>query len=255
MRITKRDRVLLSFAADHRFVQPAHAGALLGVSIRSAEARLRALSTAGLLIRKRWLHGHPACYQVTGAGLGAIGSDLPRPRIDLRSYEHDVGLAWLWLAARDGRFGPMREVLAERQLRSRDGAAAAPSSAAAQGERGRPLGVRLGGVGPAGRERLHYPDLLLTTDDGHRIAVELELSSKGRTRREKILAGYGADARIDAVLYLVEHTAIGRAISTAARRLGISDRVHVQRVRIGVPRASGGSLRAAERLREAEVAR
>ena len=247
MRITKRDRVLLSFAADHRFVQPAHAGALLGVSIRSAEARLRALSTAGLLIRKRWLHGHPACYQVTGAGLGAIGSDLPRPRIDLRSYEHDVGLAWLWLAARDGRFGPMREVLAERQLRSRDGAAAAPSSAAAQGERGRPVGVRLGGVGPAGRERLHYPDLLLTTDDGHRIAVELELSSKGRVRREKILAGYGADARIDAVLYLVKDRRLGRSLQDSARRVGLEALVHVQQVGSPPAAAARADGRAAER--------
>ncbi len=93
------------------------------------------------------------------------------------------------------------------------------------------MGVRLGGTGPGGRERLHYPDLLLVTPDGRRIAVELELSAKGTARREKILAGYGADARIDAVLYLVDRPVLATAIRSSARRLGISHHVHVQWVR------------------------
>jgi hypothetical protein len=99
--------------------------------------------------------------------------------------------------------------------------------AVARGARGR--------VGQArrGRERTGYPDLLLIDRDGHRIAVELELSAKDRPRREKILAGYAADARIDAILYLVDRPAIGAAISASARRYGMSDLVHVQAVRWG----------------------
>ena len=49
-----------------------------------------------------------------------MGSSYPPPRVDLSTYDHDVGVAWLWLAARSGTFGPMREVLSERTLRSHD---------------------------------------------------------------------------------------------------------------------------------------
>ena len=107
--------------------------------------------------------------------------------------------------------------------------------------------MRLGGVGPGGRERLHYPDLLLIDPGGRRIAIELELSSKGRGRREKILAGYAADARVDVVLYLVRDGRIGRSIQKSARRLGIGPLVHVQRVELRRRRAAGGGGRGIDR--------
>ena len=80
-----------------------------------------------------------------------------------------------------------------------------------------PLGVRLGGVGPWGGERRHYPDLLLVTSSGERVAVELELTAKPRRRREEILGGYAIEARVDAVLYLVESKRLGRAITDSSR--------------------------------------
>jgi hypothetical protein len=153
--------------------------------------------------------------------------------MDLRAYRHDVGLAWVALAAERGAFGQLQEVVSERWMRSRD-AVAAQSSPDPD-----PFGVRLGGMGPAGRERLHYPDLLLVTPDQRRIAVELELTSKERTRRERILAGYGADPRIDAVLYLVDRTAVARAIEASAARLAIASMVHVQRVQWSAGREAG----------------
>jgi hypothetical protein len=237
-RITERDRELLAFVAEHRLVLAAHVRSLLGISEGAAYARLRALSGAGFLTHTALFQGEPGCYQIAGKGLRVIGSDLPRPRIDLRCYRHDVGVAWLWLAARDGALGPIREVISERRLRSHDGTVDG---------RSRPLGVRLGGLGPGGRDRLHYPDLILVGTDGRRIAVELELSSKGRSRREKILAGYAADARVDAVLYLVDDPRVGRGVRSSASRLDISELVHVQRVRLvgAGPNPSAGA--AAER--------
>lgn len=224
VRLTERDRALLAFVAEHRLVLPGHVQKLLGTSTEATSARLRALGRAGFLNYRRVFHGQPACCLITRAGLAAIRSKLPPPRLDLACYEHDVGVAWLWLAARGGTFGAIREILGERRLRSDDRAADRPAD---------PCGVRLGGFGPRGHERLHYPDLLLVTPEGRRIAVELELSAKGRARREKILAGYGADGRIDAVLYLVESKSIGRAIEASARRVGVPERVHVQYFRWG----------------------
>ncbi|MGZ4178950.1 MAG: hypothetical protein ACXVUX_22295, partial [Solirubrobacteraceae bacterium] len=169
----------------------------------------------------------------------AIGSDLPAPRgFDLATHRHDSGLAWLMLAAQAGRFGAVGRVISEREMRSQDGRD--PS-------RERRYGVRLGGAGPGGRDRLHYPDLVIVTTSGHRVAFELELSTKEVDRRQRILAGYAAERRIDAVVYLVERTAAGRAIERSAARMGISDIVRVQRVRLPTSAPASFGARSAQR--------
>lgn len=222
IRLGAQDLELLWFLAEHRMVLPEHAAALLGVSAETARGRLARLVRAGYVRSEPLFRNQPAMHLIARPGLAVIGSALPTPRIDVRSYEHDAGLAWLWIAARGGTFGPLREIVGERRLRSHD-AAREPGV--------EPLAVKLGGVGPRGRERLHYPDLLLRTADGRRVALELELSSKGRRRLERILSGYAADPRIDGVVYLVQNASVARSVQGAARRLGISSLVHVQRVR------------------------
>lgn len=250
-RLTERDVELLSFLSEHRLALPAHAAVLLDVSAGTAAARLSRLVDAKLLKREPAVPGTPSWYRITRRGLGVIGSSLPPPQIDLRSYRHDVGVAWLWLAARGGAFGPVNEIIGERRLRSLDGARAADDAPAADDTT---AGVRLGGFGPHGRERLHYPDLILRTSGGRRIALELELTPKTRTRLETILGGYGADPRFDGVVYLVERAALATSVRNAARRLGVSELVATRRVRFTVsttPRASGSAIRE----RAAEVGR
>ncbi len=241
VRLTPRDRLILELAAEHRLILATHAAALMGATASAAATRLRALCNGGYVTATRLFAGQPACYQISRSGLDVVGSPLPRPRIDLRGYAHDVGLAWVWLAARDGAFGPMREVVSERTMRSRDGI---PRPDRPEGA-GDPLGVRLGGAGHGGRDRLRYPDLLLITPAGGRVAVELELTAKSRARRDRILAGYGSDPRIEAVLYLVERPALAASIRASARRLGISHHVHVQWVRHNTTLPVDGALAAA----------
>jgi hypothetical protein len=236
VQITDTDCALLRFAAEHRFVIAAQVAALLGVSEAAAETRLRRLGTGGHLRRHKELYRGPTWHQITRAGLRAVRSDLPAPRgFDLATHRHDAGLGWLMLTAQAGRFGPLERTISERRMRSHDGRSADPAQR---------YGVRLGGVGPGGRDRLHYPDLVVITQTGHRVAFELELSTKAVARRERILAGYAADRRIGAVVYLVERTSLGRAIERSAARMGISHLVRMQRVSMA-PSATGPSGAAA----------
>jgi hypothetical protein len=227
--VDEADLRLLAFAAEHRLVLAAHAQAMLGISARAAARRLRVLAQSGYLRSDRQLAGR-GWYQIDRDGLAATGSSLSRPRdVDLASYEHDIGLAWLWLAADRGALGATRAIVSERHMRSADRRAERFSV---------PYGVRVPGAGARGGERRHYPDLLLETASGHRVAVELELSSKSPRRREEILGGYAIDARFDAVLYLVDRPDVGRAIERSAAAVGVSDLVSVQRVAFG-PGAGG----------------
>lgn len=218
---------MLAFAADHRLVLASQVAVLAGCSERSVRARLGVLTDAKLLTRRSLFYRQAACYQVTGAGLAAAGSSLPRPRLDLRCYLHDVGCAWLWLGARAGAFGPAADVVSERRLRSHDGR---------PDRDGPPLGVRLGGYGPHGREQLHYPDLVVRSIDGRQVAIELELTGKGQGRRERILGGYGADNRIDAVVYLAPTPSVVRNLRTTAAALGLTSLIQVR------PLAWSGSM-------------
>ncbi len=251
VQLTDADRALLAFAAEHRFVLAAQVALLLGASEAPAGARLRRLGRAGYLRRVRELHRGPAWHQITASGLRAISSELPAPRgFDLATHRHDAGLGWLMLAARVGRFGGIRRVVSEREMRSGDGRASATDPR---------YGVRLGGVGPGGRDRLHYPDMVVVTRGGHRVAFELELSTKEPERRARILTGYATDPRIDAVVYLVDRPAAGRAIERSVRRLGLRELVTVRDVsiasRVRAPQPARDADRAGARRLAPEAAR
>lgn len=230
-KVTTRDRLLLEFIAEHRLVLSNHVQALLGVSAKTAARRLRALEQAGFVAREALFYRYPAHYRIQRRGLELIGSRVGVPKRGL-NVAHDVGVAWLWLAARRGAFGPLADVVSERTMRSRDRTEAHAIRVTGRSQH-EPFGVRLSGQGPKGAPRLHYPDLLLVDRQGRRLAVELELSSKGRSRRHQIIGAYAFDRRVDAVLYLVSDQRVAREVQEAARRFGSERAVIVQRVRIG----------------------
>jgi hypothetical protein len=233
--ITEADQEVLQFLAEHRTSTGLHVAHLLGVSPETADRRLRLLSGRGYAVRDPIFEGHPPAVWITRAGLNAIESRLPTPRLDLRGYRHDLALGWLWLAARDGAFGPLDAIHSEREMRSRDRRADRAGPEAAGEPR---FGVGLGGVGPRGGPLRHYPDLLLHTDRGHTIALELELTPKSTRRLDGIMRGFAGDARIDKVAYLVPDARLGEKVASAARRAGIRDLVSVQRL---VPASPAGA--------------
>jgi hypothetical protein len=225
MRELPRELSVLTFLAEHRLGIAPQIGALLECSPRVAQQQLRALGAAGCARSERIFAGRPSTWRITAAGLRAAGSPLTPPRLDLSHYAHDLGLGWLWLAARSGSFGELAALHSERVMRSHD------ARADARGDVGNDVGVfgvGVGTIGSRGREQRHYPDLLLDTAAGRRIAVELELSGKSALRLASIMLSYAGDTRIDAVLYLVPDRRLAARIAGAAYDAGVAGSVHVQ---------------------------
>jgi hypothetical protein len=243
--LTDQDELLLGFAAAHRMVLREQAQALLVLSASSAARRCSALAAAGLLAKSRPFDRGPNWFRITRAGLDSISSSLPVPDERLGQFKHDIGLAWIEIAARRGSFGPLTGVVSERRMRSDDGVWESRRSPLDLELERPPFGIRLG-LGARGRQRIHYPDMLLDLAGGKTVAVELELTPKGPRRRDEILIAYAAEKRYAAVLYLVETPSMATSIRAAARELGISRKVHVQLVRYGSA-ASGGGGRAPSR--------
>jgi hypothetical protein len=219
--ITERDRELLGLLAEHRVVATPQVASALGVTEGTAATRLRRLRKRRLIGYEAIFRDQPAAAWIMRRGLDTIESRLPPPSIDLKGYRHDVGVGWLWLAARRGAFGPATTIVSERAMRSLDMRSDRTSEA---------YGIALGGLDSRGRMTRHYPDLLVTTATGTRVAVELELTAKSARRLDTIMRAYAGDGRIDSVLYLVPDRSLERVVSSAVARAGISDLVRVERL-------------------------
>jgi hypothetical protein len=168
----------------------------------------------------------PDCFQITRAGLALIGSDLPPPEFDPR-YRHDVAVAWMWLAARGGAWGPTERIMTQREMRSHDERHSQGRQAAGAGHDSRQhqtLGIR---VPDEDESRLHYPDLLLIRGR-RRVAIELQLAAPSFRQLGRVLSGYGADQRISVILFLVVDPTVGDAVRSTAVSLESPPVVHLQ---------------------------
>jgi hypothetical protein len=239
--LSRADLSLLGPLAEHRLLIVPQVALLLGVSDRTAARRLARLHGAGLVLHRQIFAGAPHAVRITSPGLRVIDSSLKAPNLNLNEYRHDVGVAWLWLAARGGSFGSLTGMTSDRRMQSEDAGRLASGGWARWG-----IGVGL--FGPHGNPQRHYPDLMLETASGHRVGVELELTSKSVRRMDRIMWAYASDARIDHVLYLAGNQRIAQRVTDSARRAGIGDRVHVKLLaRDGIEGVGVGNARVAPR--------
>jgi hypothetical protein len=118
--VSEVDEEVLRYVARHPFVLVSHVQALLGLQEQAAAERLASLSADGFIRLTPRPRNQLASYQITRSGLAQIGSDLPVPRVDLRRYWHDIGVVWLWVAARNGVFGEIERVFSEREMQAAD---------------------------------------------------------------------------------------------------------------------------------------
>lgn len=193
MRFTERDGRLLRWINGHGFVTLRQAARWLGTNYQTAQRRVRLLYDQGYLDRQWLVHGDRA-HWLTPAGRAMCSDSLPPPKhIRLGSYRHDrmlVDLALTLVAETGGQFTPERRL---RQMQEID---------------------------PVGK-RGHVADGWLNIGDQTKpIAIELELSTKGNRRLERILRGYMANLDIAEVWYFVECEAVRRQLTKAAKDLG-----------------------------------
>jgi hypothetical protein len=227
--ISIRDRELLAFLAEQRVATTRQLERLLGVSRRTIMQQVSGLDDRRLLVCEEIFADEPAAVRITRTGLCAIERELPPPRLNLQAYRHDTGVGSLWLAAREGAFGPLAAIVSEREMRSHDGR---PGNELDGDKYGvglwrAPSRLRRG----PGSNR-HYPDLLLQSPRGYRVALELELTGKSDARLREIMSAYTIDRRYARVMYLVPDRRLARRIESAARWAGAQSFVAVQLVRV-----------------------
>lgn len=233
------EREILVFMAGHPVVLSSQIRTLLDREDGGLFERLDALQGAGL-IREAPRMRHQSAYQITARGLAEIESELPVPRVDLRSYWHDVAVAWLSVAARRGKFGPVdrtysrREMLgADRQATDRALAIDAGWSEAVRAKAADALfglSIRREGSEPAA---LHYPDLVLVLPEG-RVAMEVFWEAPSDRVLDRILDAYARKLTVVAIVFFHVDSVVGAQLRAATGAHGLEGRVRIEVITLGM---------------------
>jgi hypothetical protein len=206
-RVSPRDRELLAWIGRQRMVQAEQLAARewpvgrFGDGGQRAErpgpmrpetiARLlRSLARKDLLESRRYYYADAAVWSITAAGLREGGLRLQVPKIDIRTYEHDLTCGWLCLELE--REFPAGRILTEREIRAVDGGVDEPAYCP-------------GALGRAGGfTRLHVPDVAVESRPGERpLAIEVELTPKAPRRLRSIMRLYAGAGHLAGVRYYV----------------------------------------------------
>lgn len=171
------------------FVNINHITARYKISATTAYARLRKVISVGLLSYERVIHNKPGCYTVTKEGSKMDSIELPAIRqISLAKYNHAKLIADLSIKLSEQyqtRFIPERELRFEMDWE---------------------------GVGNRG----HLPDGALDVED-KRVAIEVELSTKGKRRLQNIVKSYLKNFQYKEVWYFCGSKEVKNLVQEQAR--------------------------------------
>ena len=186
MEITQRDEDLLRWIHAFGFVDIRHISERYGIKNKTAYAIMQRLVKNHYVNYQRVYHRQPGVYGLTALGKALCGSELSVIRqVSTATCRHDllvVSVAQYLQARYGGTF------ITERQLRHQAGST---------------------GVGRKG----HFSDGQLLFGD-KTIAIEVELSLKGRQRLARIHADYLKCIAIDKVWYFCGSTTLKDRLET-----------------------------------------
>jgi DNA-binding MarR family transcriptional regulator len=194
------------------------------LSAAAAAARLRRLERDGLVEAVRLLHGRPALYVITRAGLRAAGRrELAPPRVSSSGFAHLLECGRV-ARSLEQALGDRYSIHSERELRAWERAA---GTALASAELG---------FGPSGARERHRPDLVCWpvagASAGRSVAIEVELTVKAPRRLGEIVRGWARSRLIAGVVYYAAPAAL-RALERAVADQQAMAQVHV----LGLERA------------------
>lgn len=157
MRITERDYTALRQLDRWRFCLSRHMIYLGGFSSqRTTDRRLKLLTEAGYLQRKKILYGIPYIYSLTYKGKVLIHTSLKEEKIRIEKIPHDISVldtAIYFML----KYGIKKEdIITEKELHRLDGF----------------------------NTRKHQPDLVIKNQD-KKICIEVELTLKAKSRLQK----------------------------------------------------------------------
>jgi hypothetical protein len=213
--LTGRDRAIVEWVGRLGAARAADVMAQFGMGRTAAYRRLSALVECGLLDAVRLLHGEPALYVATRAGLTWAQLSRYEPcRVGVVTARHYALCARLSVEL--DRTEPYVEVWSERDVRVTELDA---GRAVASAELGRL---------PDGRPRLRRADLVLVPyDQGRRpVAVEVELAVKGAHRLEAICRAWARCRLVESVRYYASPAA-ARAVARAVARVHAHDVIEI----------------------------
>jgi hypothetical protein len=188
------------------------------LSREAAAARLRRLEQDALVSQARLLHGKPALYLATRAGLLAIGRDDLRPaQISSSGFVHALECARVARALERSLAGRFT-VHSERELRAWERAD------------GRLIASAELTFSVAASVDIHRPDLVCCASAGSTsalpLAIEVELTVKAPRRLRAIVRGWARCRRVAAVVYYATPT-VARAVERAVAEERAADVVRV----------------------------
>jgi hypothetical protein len=183
-----------------------------GCSAASARGRLQGVVRAGLASRFRRLHGAPALFTATPAGMALTGLQGEQPsRVSAAGARHQVACASAAVGL-ERRF-PEHLVCGERELQREE----------------RILGERLASARMSWRSRWgdsHRPDLVMwpLAAGADPVAVEVELTAKAPARLAEICRAWARCPHVAGVLYLAAVPAFA-PVARAIRAVGAEERI------------------------------
>ena len=124
--------------------------------LRATDRRLKALREAGYLNRQKYIYGVPYLYSLTHKGRILLGSNKRQDKIRLDRIAHDIFVleSVIYYVKKDNV--SLSVIESEKELHIKDG-----------------FGTRK-----------HHPDFVFSYD-GQKIAVEIELNPKAKSRMEQ----------------------------------------------------------------------
>lgn len=172
-RLTDRDIEILAFINEFGFCEMPQLNQRFGFKKPRNYQIIKRLIAHHFLIHESIFHGRHGTYRLSA--LGARCTALPAlPRVPLATYHHDLTVTNVYLQLRKA-YPEATWISTRRLMQNR----------------------HENGVGKPG----HLPDGVLILENHERVAIEVELTHKGKDRLARILKGYTANFDYQEVRY------------------------------------------------------